>query len=99
VQKFARRDMLRRSVQIISAISLLPVTTARAKAGESCSDLSSESLRKSLHYADAAPNPEQSCSACGFFSPATDKPSCGNCVIMSDHVNPKGHCDSWSAKS
>jgi hypothetical protein len=98
VEKLARRDIMRRGVQILSAMSLLPLAARRANAAASCSDPSSESLRTSLHYADAAPNAAQSCSACSFFT-AEPKQPCGNCAIMSDRVNPKGHCDSWSAKS
>jgi hypothetical protein len=97
VDKLARRDIMRRGVQILAAVSLLPLAARRTNAAASCSDPSSESLRTSLHYSDAAPKPAQSCSACSFFT-AEAKPACGNCAIMSDRVNPKGHCDSWSAK-
>jgi hypothetical protein len=99
VKKPARREIIRRGVQILSAFPLLRLIAGGAEAAESCSDSSSGALRESLHYSDAAQNPAQSCNACGFFSPAPDKPSCGNCMIMSDHVNPKGHCDSWAARN
>jgi hypothetical protein len=98
VEKLARRDIVRRGVQILSALSILPLAVRRANAAASCSDASSESLRASLHYTEAAPKAAQSCSVCSFFS-AEPKQSCGNCAIMNDRVNPKGHCDSWSAKS
>ncbi len=91
-----RRTILRRGLQALSALAMAPLAIERASAAASCSDASSESLRASLNYKDAAPVPAQSCSACAFF---TAGGKCGNCSIMSDKVDPKGHCDSWSAKS
>ena len=99
MEKPARRDLMRRGVHILAAFSILPVAAARAKAAVSCSDPSAESLRASLHYADTAPNPAQSCSACAFFTAPERSQSCGNCAIVNGPTNPKGHCDSWSAKS
>jgi hypothetical protein len=90
-----RRAILRRGLQVLSALAVAPLTIERAGAAASCSDASSESLRASLNYKDASPVPAQSCSACAFF---TAGGKCGNCSIMSDKVDPKGHCDSWSAK-
>jgi hypothetical protein len=95
----ARRDIMRRGLQILSAFCVLPLAVARAKEAVSCSDPTSESLRTSLHFTDSAPNPAQSCSKCTFFTAPERNQSCGNCMIMNDHVNPKGHCDSWAAKS
>jgi hypothetical protein len=92
---------LRRGVEILAAFSILPVPIERAlsAAAASCSDPASESLRASLHYTDAGPNPAQACAACTFFAAPERNQSCGSCTIMSGPVNPKGHCDSWSAKS
>jgi hypothetical protein len=46
-----------------------------------------------------APDPKMTCSACGFFeADAKDAAACGNCKIFNGPANPKGHCDSWSAK-
>ena len=92
----ARRAVLRRGLQALSALAAASLAIGRAGAAASCSDASSESLRASLNYKDIAPAPAQSCSACAFF---TAGGKCGNCSIMSDKVDPKGHCDSWSAKS
>jgi High potential iron-sulfur protein len=89
-----RRAILRCGVQVLSALAVAPLAGGRAGAA-ACSDASSESLRASLNYQDASPVPAQSCSACAFF---TAGGKCGNCSIMSDKVDPKGHCDSWSAK-
>jgi High potential iron-sulfur protein len=90
-----RRTIVRRLLQVLSALAVAPLAIERASAAASCSDASSESLRASLNYKDASPVPAQSCSACAFF---TAGGKCGNCSIMSDKVDPKGHCDSWSAK-
>jgi hypothetical protein len=89
-----RRAILRRGLQVLSALAAAPLAIERAGAAASCSDASSESLRASLNYKDASPVPAQSCSACAFFTAG----KCGNCSIMSDKVDPKGHCDSCSAK-
>lgn len=75
--------------------TLVPLSMRRAVAA-SCSDPASESLRTSLNYTEASPSATQTCSACAFFTAVAD---CGNCSIMSDKVNPKGHCDSWAARS
>ena len=94
-----RREMLHQGARVLSAVFLASLIFARARADASCSNSSSEALRMSLHYSDLAPNPDQSCRMCGFFTEVANKPSCGSCMIMSDSVNPKGHCDSWAAKS
>lgn len=91
-----RRAILRGGLQVLSALAVASLAVERARAAASCSDASSESLRASLNYKDASPVPAQSCRACAFF---TAGGKCGNCSIMSDTVNPKGHCDSWSAKT
>ncbi|HWS63234.1 MAG TPA: hypothetical protein VN325_10810 [Steroidobacteraceae bacterium] len=95
MKKPTRRAVLRRGLQILSALAVAPLAIERAGAAASCSDASSESLRASLNYKDASPVPAQSCSACAFFAAGG---KCGNCSIMNDKVDPKGHCDSWSAK-
>lgn len=92
-----RRLLLRRALQLTSALAAAPALMRAAQAADSCVDPQSESLRASLHYASASPVAGQNCGACGFFSPAQG--GCGNCVIMSGPVDATGHCDSWSAKS
>jgi hypothetical protein len=96
MKKPTRRTVLRRGLQVLCALAVAPLAIGRASAAASCSDASSDSLRASLNYRDASPVPAQSCSACAFF---TAGGKCGNCSIMSDQVDPKGHCDSWSAKA
>lgn len=60
-------------------------------------DSGQQSLRASLNYTEMASDQTKVCSACAFFQPASD--GCGTCMIFSGPANPKGHCDSWSAKS
>lgn len=95
MQKLSRRVILRKGLQVLSIAAIVPLT-ARPAIAASCSDPASESLRASLNYKEESPSAAQTCSACAFFTTAG---SCGNCSIMSDKVNPKGHCDSWSARS
>ena len=90
-----RRTVLRRGVKMLVALSVAPLAVARAHAAL-CSTEASESLRASLNYKDASPISTQTCSLCAFYEAAG---KCGSCSIMSDSVNPKGHCDSWAAKS
>jgi len=99
VHELPRRAALRRALQIAATIVLTPAIAPRARAADSCVDPASESLRSSLHYASAAPTPNQTCSVCSFFTRDEHKPACGQCVIMSGPVDEKGHCDSWSARS
>ena len=93
----SRRLLLRRALQLTTALAAAPVLVRAAKAADSCVDPQSESLRASLHYASVSPVAGQNCGACGFFTAAQG--GCGNCVIMSGPVDGTGHCDSWSAKS
>ena len=95
----ARRDILCFAARIASLCALLPLAVTGAEAADTCTDPSSEGLRSSLHYTDAASDPKQACNGCAFFGKENAKQGCGNCVIMSSSVNEKGHCDSWSMKS
>jgi High potential iron-sulfur protein len=92
----SRRLILRRALQLTTALAVTPRLTAAAP-GASCVDPQSESLRASLHYAGVSPVAGQNCGACGFFTAVQG--GCGTCVIMSGPVDATGHCDSWSAKS
>ena len=93
----SRRLLLRRALQLTTALVAAPALVRQAAAAESCVDPQSESLRTSLHYASVSPVANQNCGACGFFTQTQG--GCGNCQIMSGPVDATGHCDSWSAKS
>ena len=88
-----RRILLRRGLQVLGAVGLAPL--ASRSWGASCSSENSESLRISLNYKEASPVAAQTCSVCSFYTAAG---ACGSCTIMSDNVDPKGHCDSWAPK-
>jgi hypothetical protein len=89
--------MVRLAMQMAS-VCALPLGVLRAKAADSCTDPASDGLRASLHYTPASPDAAQTCGACAFFNQDNAKDPCGKCTILSGPVNPKGHCDSWSAK-
>ena len=95
-QQGTRRDLMRYAVEALSALTLLPFA-ARADTAKTCSNPSSESLRASLHYTDATPDSALACRKCSFLTLDANS-ACGNCAIMSDAVNPNGHCDSWAAQ-
>jgi hypothetical protein len=92
--KLSRREAIERGILLVPAFALLP---SLAKAAEACAD-PTDSLRSSLHYTEQYSDTTKTCSACGFFDADGDK-GCGTCKIFSGPANPKGHCDSWAAKS
>ncbi len=82
-------------------MAVLVVAPACARAGaaaESCADSDSESLRTSLSYSSVSGDPSKSCGGCGFYTSDASKQGCGNCVIMSGHVDETGICDSWAKR-
>ena len=92
---FSRRKVLESGLLLVPAVALAP---SLAKAAGACAD-AADSLRASLHYAEVGPDAKQACAACGFFeADAGNATACGNCKIFNGPANPKGHCDSWSAK-
>jgi High potential iron-sulfur protein len=73
---------------------------ASACAGPDQLSPSDMSLRESNHYVEASADPAKACTACSFFTPATDGGSCGTCQIFTGGpANAQGSCDSWSAKA
>jgi High potential iron-sulfur protein len=98
VNELTRRRLMHQALQVSAALIAVPKLLRTAHAADSCVEPASEGLRTSLHYAAVSPKPDEPCAACGFFS-ANNKPSCGQCVIMSGPVDEKGHCDSWAPKS
>ena len=90
-----RRELLRLAAAGLAASS----ASLQVIAEPACvsPDAADSGLRQSLHYAEAAANPSQRCSACSFFS--DPKGSCGQCAIFNGPTNVAGHCDSWAARS
>jgi hypothetical protein len=85
----------------LSQVSLASALATAARGAELCADPKTmdsgqQSLRTTLHYSEQSAEQAKTCSVCGFFQ--ADK-TCGTCMIFNGPVNPKGHCDSWSAKT
>lgn len=95
VSPISRRGVLAGAARLAPAIGLASLA-ARTAVAAACAD-PDDSLRSSLHYTEASPDAQKTCSACAFFTP--DSGGCGACKIFSGPANPKGRCDSWSAKS
>ena len=53
-------------------------------------------LRQALHYVEVSSDTQRTCSGCAFFKTAEE--ACGRCQIFDGPANPRGHCDSWSAR-
>ena len=96
VGPISRRGMLVGAAGLLPAVGLVALG-ARSAAAAACAD-PADSLRSSLQYVEASPDAQKTCGACGFFEPDAAG-GCGNCKIFSGPANPKGRCDSWSAKS
>jgi hypothetical protein len=92
----SRRRALRTLLQ--SAAVLFVGPAASRAAAESCVDADSESLRTSLNYANPSADPAKACGGCAFFTRDESLPACGQCTIMSSHVDAGGVCDSWAAR-
>lgn len=92
--KVSRRGVIECGLVAIPALALM---SGVAKAAGACAD-ASESLHKSLNYTEQSPDPQKSCTQCGFFTPDDSGGACGSCKIFNGPTNPKGHCDSWAAK-
>ena len=60
---------------------------------------SAQSMRDSLEYTDAAPDPSQACKACNYFQHAKPDETCGQCSILGSPVSVKGHCNSWTKRA
>jgi hypothetical protein len=91
---FTRRKVIEAGLLMVPAVALVP---SLAKAAGACAD-PADSLRASLHYVEKSADAKQTCDACGFFEADASNAACGNCKIFNGPANPKGRCDSWSAK-
>lgn len=107
--KVSRRTVLLRGIQIpvggFLAFGLGACGNSDGNgnvAGNVCADLGAmtdaeRSSRRSLDYVETAPNPEEACADCAFFHAGG---VCGTCDMFNGGpVNPKGRCDSWSARA
>lgn len=107
--KISRRTILLRGIQVpIGGFLALGLSacggndSAGKAAGNVCADLDAmtdgeRSSRRSLDYQEISPQPGEVCADCAFYHAAE---ACGTCDMFNGGpVNPKGRCDSWSAKA
>lgn len=98
----SRRKLLDDGVRISLAGLLIGATGGAAAATDKvCADPESldsdaKSMRSSLNYVDASPDPGKTCSKCAFFEATAD--GCGTCQLLHGPVNSKGHCDGFGAE-
>jgi High potential iron-sulfur protein len=99
----SRRELLGWSAKISAGGLILNAAALKNAwaADKVCADMnimdsSAKSLRTSLNYVEASPDPAKTCLTCGFFQGGAD--GCGSCTIFNGPANAKGHCDSWSLK-
>lgn len=105
-----RRGLLRRSLQCLAGILVLPFSASCGKHGNSagsaatCDDTvdlstSEHSFRQSLGYIDSSPHgDERNCNNCYFFA-GTDVAGCGECNTVKGPVDPGGYCSAWTGKA
>ena len=99
MKTISRRQVVNDSLMMLTGLAMLSKAgNSGAAAADSCAEAATESLRASLHYANPSALPDQTCSNCVFFSRGVVASACGKCTIMTGTVDPKAHCDSWSAK-
>ncbi len=96
MSELSRRRALRTLLQAAAVMFVAPA--AKRAVAESCVDSGSESLRASLNYANPSADPTKTCGGCAFFTRDEARPGCGQCTIMSSHVDEGGVCDSWAAR-
>lgn len=94
----SRRALLNRSLMVAPLCAFLPAAGRALGAELVCEapDADDKSLRESLHYVEVSPDAQKNCLGCGLFAAAGA--GCGHCMIFNGPANPKGHCDSWSAR-
>ncbi len=85
----SRRSLLGRGLAIASAAAIPAAMVSRPAFAIS---------RDALHYTDASSTAGSQCANCMSFIPGTAPGAMGGCFILKGEINPKGHCDGWSAK-
>ena len=96
-----RRDFL--VLAAASPLGLLTPAVSRAADAPTCYDpatlpFSQKSLRRSVGYVEASPDPKKHCGACAFFT-AAPQSGCGTCQLLSGGaVNAGSVCNSFAPK-
>jgi len=96
----SRRELMGHGARISLAGLLIGATRAASATDKVCADPKSldsgaQSMRSSLNYVDASPDPAKTCSKCAFFEATSD--GCGTCQLLHGPVDGKGHCDGFGA--
>lgn len=97
----SRRELMDGGVRISLAGLLIGATRGAVAADKVCADpdaldSGAQSMRSSLNYVDASPDPSKTCSKCAFFEASAN--GCGNCQLLHGPVDAKGHCDGFGPK-
>ena len=107
VNKLTRRKVLRQGASGYLG-AMVTLTLSACEGGDSgrtaCADPDSLtrgelSMRASLAYTDASPQPGRTCSGCAYFAAGEPAANCGDCEILGAPVSSGGYCESWSRPS
>ena len=90
-----RRDLIAGAVLLAATCAAGRTRTAAAETVCANPNLGDPEQRKSLHYVEAAQDPQKTCEGCMYFQ---SQGRCGSCRVIAGQVNPAGYCDSWSGK-
>ncbi len=78
-------------------------TPAQTAEGFTCTDTSGLTeqeltMRNTLQYVDASPDPEKLCDGCALYVAAVAGQNCGTCTVIKGPIHPKGSCTSFAPK-
>jgi len=99
----SRRDALRKSLLLGSAVGGVWLLAGCGKKELVCSDTSGLKpeeiqLRTTLGYVDKSTQPDKLCETCVQWKPAPGEGQCGGCNLLKGSIHPKGYCNSWAKK-
>jgi len=103
----SRRSFLGKSLAIIAAGGALAACGKKESSGPkalACTDTagladSDVQMRTTLGYVDATTQPGKECVGCQLYKAAPAEGQCGGCNVLKGPINPKGYCNSWTAKA
>ncbi len=55
-------------------------------------------IRNTLQYVDASPDPDKLCDGCALYVAAEEGQNCGACTVIKGPIHPKGSCTSFAPK-
>ncbi len=100
-----RRRLLRSAALLPLAAISGPVLEGCSRSGPICADpevlsTSEAQLRRTLGYAERAPDSAKQCRGCHFFrASGASEDDCGHCEILDGAVNRLGSCRSWAKRA